>query len=202
MRLRAYGNLQELRLTEKMKVTVPPWYKRPQPEGTQHAPAGIRKYSTDRTHIQHEQTKPEGTQRAPEGTGIDTDTKLQTLSEEKQPGLPTPPRRRDERQNDGEGSGAAEKKGCMGTEEDRVLNKIDSYKIKKNHTGKSSSDWQGTPPSGEPGEPRWPMATLRTPSPMPRDHNGNQNRKRNYGRGFRSSDARKRRQDKRASSKR
>ena len=49
-----------------------------------------------------------------------------------------------------------------------------------------------TPPSGEPGEPRWPLGKLRTPSPKPEVGekenitNKNQHRCRNYKRGMRS----------------
>ena len=54
--------------------------------------------------------------------------------------------------------------------------------------------WTGTPPSGEPGEPRWHIAKLRTPSPKPevekkRDItiiDKSNKRNRNYKRGIRS----------------
>ena len=64
--------------------------------------------------------------------------------------------------------------------------------------------WAGTPPSGEPGEPRWHIAKLRTPSPKPEvekkrdititDKSNKSNV--NYERGIRSEVARNKRNTK------
>ena len=62
------------------------------------------------------------------------------------------------------------------------------------HKHKLARVWTGTPPSGEPGEPRWHIAKLRTPSPKPevekkRDItiiDKSNKRNRNYKRGIRS----------------
>ena len=64
--------------------------------------------------------------------------------------------------------------------------------------------WTGTPPSGEPGEPRWHIAKLRTPSPKPEVRTKrdititykNNKRNRNYKRGIRSEVAINRRRTK------
>ena len=62
--------------------------------------------------------------------------------------------------------------------------------------------WTRTPPSGEPGEPRWQLAKLRTPSPKPEVEekenitNKNQRRCRSYEGGIRSEVATNRRKTK------
>ena len=73
-----------------------------------------------------------------------------------------------------------------------VHNERTKYESHRKNKLKLARAWTRTPPSGEPGEPRWQLAKLRTPSPMPgvreKENRTNKNQQifRNYKRGIRS----------------
>ena len=167
----------------------------------------------NQTQPEGTQQKPEGTQHKPEGKGETNrrnttrqtwryeDRDYKTLNsikytrDQKEQPPPSPQRGR---QLDAWRRGAGGEKGR------REGNRAYQHRHdndKSYSDGRRNSVWRRTPPSGEPGEPRWPEATLRTPSSKPGslDKDRKQNISRNYNRGFRSQQARTRRKNKRSS---